>query len=81
VLELELVLAEGRHVKLHPTEWEVVVGFDYPKTTKVEGFCNTNIFAEDKSEWIWEPCEDPAPPFEDLWFGVRGGGGYANNTQ
>merc|ERR1712232_298816 len=46
----------------------------YPKTTKVEGLCNSNVFA-DESLWVWEPCEDPVPPFEDLWFAVRGGGG------
>jgi len=74
VLEIELVLADGRHIKFYPSEWEVVDGYMYPKTTKVEGLCNTNIFS-DESMWVWGPCEDPAPPFEDLWFAVRGGGG------
>lgn len=78
VLELELVLADGRHVKLHPTEWEDVEGYIYPKTTKVDGFCNTNTVTEDESEWNWEPCKEPAPPFEDLWFAIRGGGGYVH---
>ena len=74
VLEIELILADGRHVKFYPTEWEYVDGFIYPKTKKVEGLCNRNVFA-DESMWVWESCDDPVPPFDDLWFAVRGGGG------
>jgi len=75
VLEIEMVLADERHVKFYPTEWEDAKGFLYPKTKKVEGLCNTNVFADEESMWVWEPCNDPAPQFEDLWFAVRGGGG------
>jgi hypothetical protein len=77
VLELELVLANEQHVKLYPTEWNKdtsAEGFLYPKTTKVEGLCNTNV-DNDELMWKWEPCKEPIPPFNDLWFAVRGGGG------
>ena len=74
VLEIEMVLPDTTHVKFYPTEWEDSEGFLYPKTTKVGGLCNTNVFAEDESMWKWETCKDTIP-FEDLWFAVRGGGG------
>jgi len=74
VLEIEAILADGRHVKFHPIEWESVEGYIYPKTTKVAGYCNANVDA-DESDWIWGACEEPAPPFEDLWMAFRGGGG------
>ena len=74
VLEIDLVLADARHVRFGPTEWEDAEGYLYPATTKVEGLCNTNL-VEDESAWKWEPCEEPVPPFADLWFAVRGGGG------
>ena len=73
VLELEMVLASGQHVKLGPSKWEAAEGFLYPKTTAVEGFCNANVDAPER-EWRWEACEE-AVPFEDLWYAVRGGGG------
>ena len=73
VLELEMVLASGQHVKFGPSEWRAAEGFLYPKTTKVQGFCNTNVTAAE-DEWLWEDCEE-AVPFEDLWYAVRGGGG------
>jgi hypothetical protein len=68
-----MVLADGRHVKFYPTEWEDSEGYIYPKTTKVEGLCNKNL-DNDESMWVWEECKDPIA-FEDLWFAVRGGGG------
>ena len=73
VLELEMVLAYGSHVKFGPSEWEEVEGFTVPKTTKVAGLCNQNV-DEDESQWDWQECADEKP-FADLWHAVRGGGG------
>lgn len=73
VLELEMVLPDGRHVKFGPTEWEEKEGLLYPQTTKVTGYCNVNI-DHHESKWLWEECEDE-PFWEDLWFAVRGAGG------
>ena len=77
VLELQMVLADGRHVKFGPTAWQDAPGFVYPQTTVVTGYCNFNVHeAQDKDdEWEWKPCLHPEPPFDDLWFAVRGGGG------
>ena len=72
VLELEMVLADGSHIKFGPTEWQDGNGFLYPRTTKVEGFCNSNISVKE-SEWNWEKCS--THPFAKLWKAVRGGGG------
>merc|ERR1711937_854995 len=66
VLEIEMVLADERHIKLYPTEWEDAEGFLYPKTIKVDGLRNAKVL-EDESKWVWETCQDPVPPFEDLW--------------
>lgn len=74
VLQLEMVLPDGSHVRFGPTEWEEAEGYRYPKTTKVSGVCNENPFAEDESDYAWGPCTNEVN-FEDLWFAVRGGGG------
>ena len=73
VLEIEMILADGTHVKFYPVQWEDDEGFIYPRTTKVEGVCNTNT-GEEESDWVWEACSNHIA-FEDLWFAVRGGGG------
>jgi len=73
ILQVEMVLPLGHHVRFGPTEWETVEGFDYPKTTKVQGVCNTNP-ASPESDWVWEPCSDEID-FDGLWFAVCGGGG------
>ena len=68
-----MVLPNGQHVKFGPTEWEVVAGYDVPKTLKVSGVCNT---AADSTEPVWAACpQDLAINFDDLWLAVRGGGG------
>lgn len=74
VLELEMVLADGTHVKFSPSEWTSEPSFLYPKTTKVTGFCNSNV-SSDEDEWKWVPCDDNKIPFQSLWKAVRGGGG------
>mmetsp|Transcript_22597 Transcript_22597/g.25191 ORF Transcript_22597/g.25191 Transcript_22597/m.25191 type:complete len:177 (+) Transcript_22597:286-816(+) len=68
-----MILADGTHVKFYPVQWEDEEGFKYPRTTKVEGVCNTNT-EEEESDWVWEAYSDRIA-FEDLWFAVRGGGG------
>ena len=73
VLEIEMILADGAHVKFYPVQWEDKEGFTYPRTTKVEGVCNTNT-GEEESDWVWETCSDHIA-FEDLWFAVWGCGG------
>ena len=74
VLEFEMVLADGRHVLFGPTDWEDAEGFVYPKTKEVSGRCNANVDASE-DQWDWVECAKPVPPFADLWFAVRGGGG------
>lgn len=80
VLELEMILPNGYHVKFGPTEWEKKEGYEYPKTIKVEGLCNRNIH-HDEAKWDWVTCDEGKDrpyanvTFADLWFAVRGGGG------
>jgi len=75
VLHIEMVLPNGNHVRFGPSSWEGrEVGFAYPKTTVVTGYCNTNSHETDESLWKWATCEEENN-FEDLWFAVRGGGG------
>jgi hypothetical protein len=74
VLELEMVLPDGTHVKFGPTAWESTnPNYTYPQTTEVTGYCNTNVVT-DESQWVWSACT-VAVPWTDLWFAVRGGGG------
>ncbi len=78
VLQVEMVLPNGYHVKFGPTEWEDASadGFVVPRTTVVSGVCRSNPDEEDEEKWIWEACpEDFDIDFYDLWFAVRGGGG------
>jgi len=74
VIRIDAVLANGKHVRFGPTEWEDVDDFIYPKTTAVTGVCHQNPEEEDESKWEWSTCED-AVNFDDLWFAMRGGGG------
>jgi len=73
VLQLEMVLPLGHHVRFGPTEWTEEEGFRYPRTTKVEGVCNSHP-SKDESEWIWGLCSEPID-FDGLWFAQNGGGG------
>ena len=78
VLQVEMVLPNGYHVKFGPTEWEdaSAEGFVVPRTTVVSGVCRSNPDEQDEEKWIWEDCpEDFDIDFDDLWFAVRGGGG------
>ena len=78
VVQLEMVLPNGAHVKFGPTEWEdaSAEGFIVPKTKVVSGVCRSNPDEHDEEKWIWERCpEDFDVDFNDLWFAVRGGGG------
>ncbi|EJK52138.1 hypothetical protein THAOC_28624 [Thalassiosira oceanica] len=61
VLQIEMVIATGHHIKFGPTEWEEVDGGGaFPKTTKVSGVCNV--------EGEWKECDDDDDiPFEDFW--------------
>ena len=77
ILEIEMVLADGIHVKFGPKKWVKETGYVYPRTTEVTGYCNSNL-VDDESKWKWTKCskaQTPAVPFSDLWFAVRGGGG------
>jgi len=73
VLEIEMILSNGEHVKFGPTEWSTKEKMLYPQTTKIEGYCNNHI-VNDESLWKWSKCKNNIP-FEDLWQAVRGGGG------
>eukprot|EP00984_Skeletonema_dohrnii_P009114 scaffold3447_cov93-Skeletonema_dohrnii-CCMP3373.AAC.4 len=78
VVQLEMVLPNGAHVKFGPTEWEdaSAEGFTVPRTKVVSGICRSNPDEHDEEKWIWERCpEDFGIDFNDLWFAVRGGGG------
>jgi len=73
VLELEMVLASGDHVKFGPSNWTQVDGFIYPKTTAVRGKCNKRP-KNKESKWEWKDCGKKMH-FDELWKAVRGGGG------
>ena len=78
VVQVEMVLPNGYHVKFGPTEWEDASadGFIVPKTTLVSGVCRSNPEEVDEEKWVWETCPDDFDiDFNDLWFAVRGGGG------
>eukprot|EP00986_Skeletonema_menzelii_P012326 scaffold6756_cov109-Skeletonema_menzelii.AAC.1 len=78
VLQVEMVLPNGYHVKFGPTEWEdaSAEGFLVPRTKVVSGVCRSNPDELDEEKWIWGVCpEDFAIEFGDLWFAVNGGGG------
>eukprot|EP00985_Skeletonema_marinoi_P020394 scaffold12118_cov135-Skeletonema_marinoi.AAC.2 len=78
VVQLEMVLPNGAHVKFGPTEWEdaSAEGFTVPRTKFVSGVCRSNPDEHDEEKWIWERCPDDFDiDFNDLWFAVRGGGG------
>eukprot|EP00122_Pirum_gemmata_P017524 Pgem_evm1s16412 len=71
VLQIEMVLADGTHVKFSPSKWEKVDGKLYPQTKKVSGKCNRKV-SDHESQWRWVDCNKP---FSQLWKAVRGGGG------
>ena len=73
VLQIEMVLPNGNHVRFGPSSWEEQEE-GYPKTTAVTGYCNANPYETDESLWEWTACEEDNN-FDDLWFAVRGGGG------
>eukprot|EP00984_Skeletonema_dohrnii_P030589 scaffold22185_cov108-Skeletonema_dohrnii-CCMP3373.AAC.4 len=78
VVQVEMVLPNGVHVKFGPTEWEDASadGFTVPRTKVVSGVCRSNPDEHDEEKWIWERCpEDFDIDFNDLWFAIRGGGG------
>lgn len=78
IVQMEMVLPNGYHVKFGPTKWEdaSAEGFIVPKTTAVTGLCRSNPEEQDEEEWIWEDCPDDFDvDFMDLWYAVRGGGG------
>ncbi len=78
IVQIEMVLPNGHHVKFGPTKWEdaSAEGFIVPKTIAVTGLCRTNPEEQDEEEWIWEDCPDDFDvDFMDLWYAVRGGGG------
>lgn len=74
ILELELVLPDGSHVKIFPSAWNIVEGYLYPQTSKVSALCNANVVS-DESQWDWQPCNNISVAPEDLWMAMRGGGG------
>lgn len=76
VVQIEMILPNGHHVKFGPTEWEDAEGFIVPKTTLVTGVCRSNPEEVDEEKWVWETCPDDFNiDFNDLWLAVRGGGG------
>eukprot|EP00957_Ditylum_brightwellii_P171736 13074109-Ditylum_brightwellii.AAC.1 len=73
VVQVEMVLPTGGHVRFSPTEWVNGDQLAWPRTTKVTGWCNSNP-VEDETEWEWEVCPQGGVNFDDLWHAVRGGG-------
>ena len=73
ILQVEMVLPNGQHVKFGPTTWEDIPDA-VPKTTSVSGVCRTNSLERDEEKWEWTECPIDIN-FDDLWFAVRGGGG------
>lgn len=74
IVQLEMVVPSGHHVRFGPTVWEDAQGFDVPKTLEVPGVCNTKPHEADTEDWVWEPCPIDID-FNELWTAVRGGGG------
>mmetsp|Transcript_25787 Transcript_25787/g.30393 ORF Transcript_25787/g.30393 Transcript_25787/m.30393 type:complete len:701 (+) Transcript_25787:109-2211(+) len=74
VLQIEMVLPNGNHVRFGPTAWQKETNYLYPKTIQVTGECNKNYVSTDEEDWRWTECED-AINFDDLWFATLGGGG------
>jgi len=74
VLQIEMILPNGLHVRFGPVSWEDTDGFVYPRTTKVSGVCKENSTEADNNVGIWGPCQDNIN-FDDLWFAQLGGGG------
>ncbi|EJK50011.1 hypothetical protein THAOC_31059, partial [Thalassiosira oceanica] len=69
VLQVEMVLPNGQHVKFGPVEWEDASsdGFIVPKTTSVGGMCRLNPEEPDESLWEWADCPEGAGiDFDDL---------------
>ena len=53
-LEMEMVLADGTHMKFGPQNGSKGgPGLLYPQTTRVEGKCNARAHNED-CEWAWQ---------------------------
>lgn len=76
VLQIEMVLPNGQHVRFGPTEWESAEGYTAPRTTAVTGVCRANPEERDEGKWTWSACPaDANINFDDLWFAVNGGGG------
>ncbi len=76
VLQVEMVLPNGEHVRFGPVEWEDADGFIAPKTTSVAGVCRSNPEELNENLWAWAECPaDLNINFDDLWFAVNGGGG------
>mmetsp|Transcript_47156 Transcript_47156/g.52713 ORF Transcript_47156/g.52713 Transcript_47156/m.52713 type:complete len:703 (-) Transcript_47156:137-2245(-) len=73
ILQVEMVLPNGQHVKFGPTSWEDIPNA-VPKTTSVSGVCRTNSLERDEEKWEWTDCPIDIN-FDDLWFALRGGGG------
>lgn len=70
VVQLEMVLPLGWHVKFGPSAWEDDSSLDFPRVTEVRGWCRV--------EETWTDCPDePDVDFFELWHAVRGGGGGA----
>ncbi|KAK1733772.1 FAD-dependent oxidoreductase [Skeletonema marinoi] len=78
VVQIEMVLPNGFHVKFGPTEWKdaSAEGFTVPRTIGVTGLCRTNPEERDEEKWVWGDCpNDFDVDFMDLWYAIRGGGG------
>lgn len=78
VVQIEMVLPNGFHVKFGPTEWKdaSAEGFTVPRTIGVTGLCRTNPEERDEEKWVWGDCpNDFGIDFMDLWYAIRGGGG------
>jgi len=78
ILQIEMVLPNGHHVRFGPTEWEDASeeGFTAPRSMSVSGVCRDNPEELDEAQWTWSGCpEDSGINFDDLWFAVGGGGG------
>jgi len=73
VVQLEMVLPSGDHVRLSPSSWESSEQYLYPSITKVSGECRSNVDEDNELLWEWEPCA--VADWSDLWFAVLGGGG------
>ena len=69
IVQLEMVLPTGHHVRFGPTNWTMPIpaGKITPQTTEVLGWCNSKPNEVEVANWEWVECSGKyIPDFDDL---------------